>query len=223
MKKHELVGMLDTMKGFDPEKAKVKLEQYATDSRAAVEMLFIAGFMHDDIAGHHVIDLGAGTGRLAISSLHFGAVDAIAVEVDRDAIAVARENANEFGVAGRVHIINSDVHHLPFRPATGTSPLDAGCTIVMNPPFGVKRKGADVRFLESAMNSAPRCCKVIYSFHLKNEGNRTFLKRKVEKRGWQVDALFQVRMTLPRLYTYHKRDKKQIDADIYRITRATNS
>ncbi|MBN2150882.1 MAG: 50S ribosomal protein L11 methyltransferase, partial [Candidatus Lokiarchaeota archaeon] len=81
------------MRTFEPASAKVALEQYATDAIAAVELVFNAGFVHDDLHGRLVIDLGTGTGRLAISALCMGAWRVVGLEVDPDALALARENA----------------------------------------------------------------------------------------------------------------------------------
>ncbi|HYY90938.1 MAG TPA: RNA methyltransferase, partial [Candidatus Dormibacteraeota bacterium] len=46
---------------------KLKLEQYPVSPEAAAELLYMAGFEHNDLDGR-VIDLGTGTGRLAIGA-----------------------------------------------------------------------------------------------------------------------------------------------------------
>ena len=53
--------------------------------------------------GAHVLDVGTGTGILAIAAIKLGAARAVAVEPDREAAAVAVRNFRRNGVADRVH------------------------------------------------------------------------------------------------------------------------
>lgn len=48
--------------------------------------------------GKTVLDVGTGTGILAILAKHYGAERAIGIDTDREALRVARENANQNGV-----------------------------------------------------------------------------------------------------------------------------
>jgi putative methylase len=205
------------MKTFEPDKAKVWLEQYATDAIAAVEMIFVAGFVHGDLDGRIVVDLGIGTGRLAIPALFFGAERAVGIEVDEDALVLARENAELFGVRPRLDLVQADATQAPalLAPIQQTHRA-GGITVVMNPPFGVQDKGADTRFLDAAL--AIPGVRVIYSCHLSGEKNRAFLKRYIERAGWILSELRQVNMMLPKLYEFHEKVRKQIQVDIYRIT-----
>lgn len=59
--------------------------------------------------GEHVLDVGCGTGILAIGALMLGAVDAIAIDVDPIAVEVTRENAEVNGVADRVRASDTPV------------------------------------------------------------------------------------------------------------------
>jgi putative methylase len=47
---------------------KAYLEQYTTPSNVAAETLYLAAYVHDDIIDKTVIELGCGTGRLAIGA-----------------------------------------------------------------------------------------------------------------------------------------------------------
>jgi len=59
--------------------------------------------------GEHVLDVGCGTGILAIGALMLGAADAIAIDVDPIAVEVTRENAEVNGVADRVRASDTPV------------------------------------------------------------------------------------------------------------------
>ncbi|MBW1760131.1 MAG: 50S ribosomal protein L11 methyltransferase [Deltaproteobacteria bacterium] len=52
--------------------------------------------------GERVLDVGCGSGVLSIAALRLGAASAIAVDIDEDAVVVARRNAEINGVAERI-------------------------------------------------------------------------------------------------------------------------
>ncbi len=59
--------------------------------------------------GERVIDVGTGSGILAIGAAMLGAGDVLAVDIDPDAVRVARENAEINGVADRIRIQEGDL------------------------------------------------------------------------------------------------------------------
>jgi ribosomal protein L11 methyltransferase len=58
--------------------------------------------------GQRVLDLGSGSGILAIAAVKLGAARAIGIEVDPEANAVATRNAERNGVMGRVQFLDGD-------------------------------------------------------------------------------------------------------------------
>ena len=58
--------------------------------------------------GMRVVDLGSGSGILAIAALKLGASRALAVDIDPEAEPIARENADRNGVADRVVFFTGD-------------------------------------------------------------------------------------------------------------------
>ena len=58
----------------------------------ASTMLYIAAYANNDIIGKTVLDLGCGTGRLALGASYLGADNVVGVDVDRLAIKTAVEN-----------------------------------------------------------------------------------------------------------------------------------
>jgi ribosomal protein L11 methyltransferase len=64
-------------------------------------VLIEEAFGHSPTAGR-VLDIGTGSGILAIAAVQLGAVDALAIDVDPDAIRVAAINVESNGCAGRI-------------------------------------------------------------------------------------------------------------------------
>ena len=62
--------------------------------------------------GQRVLDLGSGSGILAIAAVKLGAARAIGVEIDPEANVVASRNAERNGVLGRVQFLDGDAEVL---------------------------------------------------------------------------------------------------------------
>jgi len=200
MRKKHLAILLSRLEGF-PE-PKPELEQYRTPGDVAAELLWLA-YSAGDIAGKVVADLGTGTGVLAIGAKLLGAEKVYAVEVDEKALEVARKNAERVGV--EVEFINSDVSE--FRERVDT--------VLMNPPFGSQRKGADRPFLLKAFEVAD----VIYSIHLAKPEVRSFLKTFSKEHNFAPEVLSTVRFEIPAQFSFHKKRLEWITTDLYRLER----
>ena len=59
------------------------LEQYTVSAPVAATMLYIAAYTNNGIIGKNILDLGCGTGRLALGASFLGARDIVAVDIDR--------------------------------------------------------------------------------------------------------------------------------------------
>ncbi len=175
------------------EKPNLKLEQYPVSSEAASELLYMADFEHDDLDGR-VIDLGTGTGRLAIGAALMGAKEIVGVDVDVQALALARENAETAEV--EVGWVQSDIEKIKGK-------FDS---VIMNPPYGTRTCHADTRFLERAFQLAP----IIYSIH-----KSAFVKSSDR----QVDHVRSMKMEIPHLFEFHEKKRATVEIDLYRITR----
>ena len=177
---------------------KLGLEQYPVSSDVAAELLYMAGFEHDDLQGE-TVDLGTGTGRLAIGAAMMGCANIVGVDVDGTAIGLARENA----VAARVQVkwIISDIDDIEGKYET----------VIMNPPYGTRSPHLDVRFLERAFELAP----VSYSIH--KSSTRTFLKDFIAKRNRKVDGLRSMSLNIPNLFPFHHKKWESVQVDLYRI------
>ncbi len=182
------------------EKPNLKLEQYPVSSEVASELLYMADFEHDDLDGR-VIDLGTGTGRLAIGAALMGAKEIVGVDVDEHALALAKENAETAEV--EVGWIQSDIEKIKGK-------FDS---VIMNPPYGTRTSHADTRFLAKAFQLAP----IIYSIH--KSATREYLVEFVTKSGRQVDQVRSMKMKIPHLFEFHEKKRTMVEVDLYRITR----
>ena len=77
---------------------KAYLEQYTIPPEVAAEILYTATYVYDDIIDKTIIDLGCGTGRLAIGAVLLGAKEAVGVDLDAVAVEIALKNAEKMGV-----------------------------------------------------------------------------------------------------------------------------
>jgi putative methylase len=184
---------------------KAHLEQYTLPVDVAAELLFIAAYIHDDIINKTVVDLGCGTGMLAISAVLLGAKKAVGADVDREALETAKRNSEKLSVQDSVQWHAGDIDSL-------SGSFD---TVLQNPPFGVQKKGADRKFLLKALELAP----VVYSLHKSGESNRAFIKRFIEQHGGKVTGIFPMKLNIPRLFNFHTKRKYEVEVDLYRIVR----
>jgi putative methylase len=182
------------------ETATLKLEQYPVSPEAAAELLYMAGFEHDDLRGR-VIDLGTGTGRLAVGAALMGADQVVGVDVDPGALELARRNAETAGV--EVEWVLSDIDRIS----------GAYDTVIMNPPYGTRTVHADTRFLDKAFQMAP----VTYSIH--KSSTREFLAKYVEGSNRRIDEARSLAMKIPHLFRFHTRKWSTVEVDICRILR----
>ena len=198
--KQTLAVALSRLKAFDH--ASLMLEQYATESELAAELLWHA-HMAGHIAGKRVIDLGAGTGILAIGAALLGAADVVAVEKDEAAFKVLKENLDVYEGCEQVRPVLSDVG--PFR--------EKGDLVVMNPPFGTKERHADRHFLSKAAELAP----VIYTIHKTTTDQfvRAFAQDSRLEVTWAERRSFPIKRSM----AYHEKPRKEIEVTVYCLER----
>jgi len=182
------------------QKPNLKLEQYPVSSEVGSELLYMAGFEHNDLDGR-LLDLGTGTGRLAIGAALMGAEAVVGVDVDAQALALAKDNAETAKV--RVEWVRSDIEKVSGKFGA----------VIMNPPYGTRTSHADTRFLVKAVQLAP----VVYSIH--KSSTRDFLVRLVTRSGCQVDQIRSMRMDIPHMFEFHEKKRETVEVDLYRIIR----
>ncbi len=175
------------------------LEQYPVSPEAASELLYMAGFEHDDLEGR-IIDLGTGTGRLAIGASLMGANEIVGLDVDKNSVKIAMQNAD--GAGADVDWIVGDVD----------SVMGGFQTVLMNPPYGTRTPHLDTRFLTKAFELAH----VSYSIH--KSSTRKFLLEFARKNGRKVDTVRSLEMSIPHQFDFHRQKWKPIEVDLLRIS-----
>jgi putative methylase len=186
----------------------VYLEQYTTPSNVAADVLYLAAYVNDDVIDKTVLELGCGTGRLAIGAALLGAKEVYGVDLDLNAVRVAQKNAEALGIEKKIHWIVGDIDVVE----------GAFDTVLQNPPFGVQKRRADRRFITKSL----ALCNRIYSFHKSGDSNRVFIKRFIEEHGGKTNTIFPMVMEIPRMFKFHTKKKQNIAVDLYIIEGKVN-
>ena len=182
-----------------------EFEQYTLPAYLASELLW-AAYMNGDIEGKVVLDLGCGTGILAVGAALLGASAVLGVDIDTSALRIAARNAATLGVATRVAWVAARIPHFSARADT----------VVENPPFGVWRKGSDMIFLVTSME----CADVVYSIHKSNEKTRRLVKKLASGAGFAVSWISKGRaLRLKPTMPFHRLREHRVAVDLYRLTR----
>ncbi len=197
MRRSDLVRMLADVPL--PERPRPDLEQVVTPAESAAD-LALAAVRWGGLEGRSVLDLGAGTGRLAIAAALLGARPVTAVEIDPDLVEVARAAARRAGVDVEVraeHVERTDV------------PADV---VLMNPPFGAQRAHADRPFWDTGFRLARWS---IHAYALAD--SRTFIARRAVAARAHVLETLPVAWDLPRIFPHHTRRRVTLAVDRWAI------
>ena len=201
--KSALAQQLGVVAGYaDP---RADLEQYRTPPELAAHLVHRAD-LHGDVQDRTVVDLGCGTGMLALGAALRGPDTVVGVDIDPDPLSTARDNERKVGSTTSVSWVRADAARAPLCPPADT-------TVVMNPPFGAQsgNEHADRAFLETAAEIAS----VSYSLH--NEGSEEFVEAFAADHGGDVTHAFAAAFDLPNQFEFHDEASRAITAELYRI------
>lgn len=220
------------------ENSNLTLEQYPTGSELAADMICTAASL-GDVEGKMVVDLGCGNGILGLGSFLLGAREVIFVDVDKEAIDVARENYTKL-VGIRDLVVESTLPHNDQKPDGSPSPplqesasllgiekdlkgsalffncdileISLRCdTVIMNPPFGSRKRHADRQFLLKAFQIAP----TVYSLH--KRGNLAYLEGVSEE--FRITNVWEKKIKIERMFEFHKRKRIEVEVNFVRFCR----
>jgi putative methylase len=202
MRLKQLEMTLQRLAGFSRPRA--ALEQYQTPAPLAARLLYHA-LMKGDIEGKRVSDLGCGTGVLAIGAALLGAASVTGVDIDEEALAIARGNADLLGT--EVRFLSADLREGGCRERIGTCD-----TVVMNPPFGAQKAHADRPFIECALAVAG----VTYSIF--NAGSIPFVEAYTAEKA-EITEKIGGAFPIKRTFAFHTKDVQEIEVEILRLKR----
>ncbi|GAA5863660.1 hypothetical protein JCM5296_004001 [Sporobolomyces johnsonii] len=218
MKLKELESELQPLKGFAAPKR--ELEQYVTSAHLASRMIYTAATSFDDIEDKTVLDLGCGCAILSIASVMMGAESVLSVDVDPDALELARENVASVEMEEHIEFLHAEIAPAGSSPSKEGIPvfdpssIEKPDTVVMNPPFGTFNKSIDMVFLEQACQVAGTA---VYS--LNKTSTRDFIQRKAKSFGFEGTVIAQMRYDLPKTMAFHKQKSVDIEVDMWRFER----
>lgn len=206
----ELTRVLASLQGFPSPRR--ELEQVATPAEQASRLLWEAR-AHGDLVDRSVLDLGCGTGTLALGAALLGASRVRGVDADEAALEIARANAAQVRVA---------VEWSRAELGTEGGPDGSGwaCdTVVMNPPFGAQRAHADRPFLEAAARAleAGGGAGAIYCFA--NAASQAFIERWAMARRLSIEGHERSSWPLPPTFPHHRELRGRIDVDRWVLRR----
>ena len=175
---------------------KPELEQYSTPVDIVAEMIKLAN-TQGDLSGK-VVDLGCGTGRLAIGAALLGA-EVTGYEIDNDALELAKNYSKEHDLD--IKWINLAIENINEKYET----------VLMNPPFGSQRPGADRAFLEKSLEIG----KKIWSIHMAETKN--FVKDFVEKNSGEIITAYEFDFPIKNSMPFHTKNVSNQKAILYHI------
>ncbi|KAL6496549.1 hypothetical protein OROGR_029807 [Orobanche gracilis] len=202
MKLKQLESLLGSLQQF--ENPKIELEQYPTGPHIASRMIYTAENF-GDVSNKVVADFGCGCGTLGLAAVLLGAEHVVGFDIETESIEIASSNADELEVD--MDFVQCNIKNLIL-------PDGAIDTVVMNPPFGTRKKGADMDFLSVALKVASQA---VYSLH--KTTTRDHIKRTAlrEYNACSAEVICELRFDVHQLYKFHKKKEVDVAVDLWRF------
>ena len=195
-KKH-LAVTLSRLQSF--ERPSWRLEQYATDSDIAAEIIWHANLCND-IQNKTIADFGCGTGILGIGSMLFDSKKVYFLDVDEKPLKQLKNNLQLMDLT-EFEIICQDISKFN----------DKVDVVFQNPPFGVKNEHADKLFLEKAFQVAD----VVYSFH--KLSTKKFVEAISKDHNFEITHFFKFDFPLKNTQSFHTKKIQKIEVGCWRF------
>ncbi|EPR79348.1 Methyltransferase [Spraguea lophii 42_110] len=176
----------------------IKYEQYVTPHDIAADILNLIHTEYDDIENKTILDLGVGTGMLTAAASYFNPAYQLALDICPNALEICKENLTNLE-------LDVDLVRCNFENFFTKKKFD---TTIMNPPFGVHNEKADSIAIECALKNSS----IVYFLHTKS--TRNFILKKYKE---NIKVIAELKYELPMTYKFHKKKKKIIDMDLYRL------
>jgi len=190
--KKELEIFVESLPTF--RRPKLRLEQYPTDAAVVAAAVWDA---HTRGVLDTALDLGCGTGRFAIAAAAMGARRVLCVDVDPEALEIAKEAADAHGL----HAVDFLAADVPTLALAGRF-----TAAFMNPPFGIwSRRGIDIAFLAAALRHA----EVVYTIH--KLPTLQYVEKTVKKWGYRLEVLATTVLNIKPTYRHHRKRVHKVE------------
>ncbi|MFX0113557.1 MAG: METTL5 family protein [Candidatus Hodarchaeota archaeon] len=207
LSKEQIIDFLKQIPSI--EKPNRALEQYSTPHQLAWDIIDLA-YKKRDISEKIVWDLGCGTGILAFAAALLGARRVIGIDIDLPSLLIAMNAKHSYHEQLPVHFIASSAEFPGFRPWLRNS-----STVVMNPPFGTRRKGIDILFLKLGFQLG----RVVYSLHKANQPTQRLIGQLADENGFRIDHRENLPFPIPKMFETHQKELFPVSVDFYRFAR----
>ena len=180
------------------------LEQYPTPAVIASDLIFRA-YAAGDIDGRTMCEPGCGKGILSIGAGLMGADHIFGFDCDQRSVDIANMNLDTMTDKG--YEIEADFFKASLPEYDTKMKWD---TIIMNPPFGAQKQGADRPFLEFASTH----CDVLYSLHVARTAD--FILHFLKKLGVGGEVLGTYTFPIKHMFTFHKKEMMEFEVVLVR-------
>lgn len=177
------------------------LEQYIT-SLSILQEYFEA---MPDLSGTTILDLGIGTGLLSFLAIKKGANRVIGIDIDSKVLKLASQIAKTNNI-NNLNLIHSGIEFFNFDKFA--SRVDG---VIMNPPFGTKRKFLDFVFLKKALQTKGW----IITLHKNNPESDRKLRNLCSTFNYLVEYTKDLTYSLPNTHKIHKLTNYNVDVKLY--------
>lgn len=96
-------------------------------------------------------------------------------------------------------------------PSVGGGHFDC---VLMNPPFGTRVEGVDMRFLRAGLELCGPSG-AVYSLH--KTSTRAFIKKRCAEWGCEASVVAELKFEIPKMYKHHRRASLDVDVDFWRV------
>eukprot|EP00656_Telonema_subtile_P022255 TRINITY_DN23366_c0_g1_i1.p1 TRINITY_DN23366_c0_g1~~TRINITY_DN23366_c0_g1_i1.p1 ORF type:complete len:203 (+),score=56.27 TRINITY_DN23366_c0_g1_i1:148-756(+) len=128
-------------------------------------------------------------------------------DIDPHALEVAQHNAEEMEVEEVIDFVHCDIESV--APARRGPVAD---TVIMNPPFGCRRKGIDMCFLQRGVQMARTA---VYSLH--KTSTRQHILQQAAQWGCEAEVIAELKFDIPAMYKFHKKKSVDVEVDLIRL------
>lgn len=184
-------------------KGKINLEQYTLPAQL---IAFILAYTEKDLMNKKIVEFGSGTGRISLPLLKFFSPNLLCVDVDSEAMYSLKRLLNTQKL--NAELLISAIEFLETHSWKNSFEVT-----IMNPPFGTKRRGIDIVFLEKALIFS----KKVISIHKSNRESRKLINRISRSYNKSCEILATLEFPIPPLFVFHRKKSHYVRVDVYRI------